>query len=286
MRLSEITATLTSAWLLTGERKYADRALTHLQAWFVDSATMMNPNMLYSQAIFGVATGRGIGLIDAYHLVEVARSAQVLSEKGGLPEIDSAKIKDWFSRFLDWMVTHPYGIEEMNAKNNHGTCWVATAASMASLTGNREIIENCVDRFKAILLSGQMGSDGSFPLELARTKPYAYSLLNMDAMCTVAQVLSSEKDSLWEYAIDGKSLAKGMDFIFPYIANKSAWPYEHDIFIWNEWPARQPCLLFAGLAYGRADYIQQYLKLPANPVHPEVLRNLPVRHPVIWLDAN
>jgi hypothetical protein len=286
MRLSEITATLTSAWLLTGERQYADRALTHLQAWFVDSATMMNPNMLYSQAIFGVATGRGIGLIDAYHLVEVARSAKVLSEKGGLPEVHSAKIKDWFSRFLDWMVTHPYGIEEMNAKNNHSTCWLATAASMASLTGNREIIEKCVDRFKTILLSGQMGIDGSFPLELARTKPYAYSLFNMDAMCTVAQVLSSEKDNLWEYAIDGKSLAKGMDFIFPYIANKPAWPYEHDIFIWNEWPARQPCLLFAGLAYRRAEYIQHYLKLPANPVHPEVLRNLPVRHPVIWLDAH
>jgi len=109
MRLSEITATLASAWLLTGERKYADRALTHLDAWFVDSATMMNPNMLYSQAIFGLASGRGIGLIDAYHLVEVARSAQVLAEKGGIPEVHSAKIKDWFSRFLDWMVTHQYG---------------------------------------------------------------------------------------------------------------------------------------------------------------------------------
>jgi hypothetical protein len=283
MRLSEITATLTSAWLLTGERKYADRALTHLNAWFVDSATMMNPNMLYSQAIFGLATGRGIGLIDAYPLVEVARSAQVLSEKGGIPEVHSAKIKDWFRQFLDWMVAHPYGIDEMNAKNNHSTCWVATAASMASLTGNREIIAMCVNRFKTILLSGQMGIDGSFPLELARTKPYAYSLFNMDAMCNVAQILSSEKEDLWEYTIDGKSLAKGMDFIFPYIVNKSEWPYEHDIFIWDEWPARQSCLLFAGLAYGKAEYIQQYLKLPADPVHPEVLRNLPVRHPVIWL---
>ncbi len=283
MRLSEITATLASAWLLTGERKYADRALTHLDAWFVDSATMMNPNMLYSQAIFGLASGRGIGLIDAYHLVEVARSAQVLAEKGGISEVHSAKIKDWFSRFLDWMVTHQYGIDEMNSKNNHGTCWVATAASMARLTGNREIIEKCVSRFKTVLLSGQMGTDGSFPLELARTKPYAYSLFNMDALCNVAQILSSEKEDLWEYAIDGKSLAKGMDFIFPYIVNKSEWPYEHDVFIWNEWPARQSCLLFAGLAFGRTEYIQQYLKLPANPVHPEVLRNLPVRHPLIWL---
>lgn len=58
MRLSEITATLTSAWLLTGERRYADGTVGHLRAWFVDKSTMMNPHMLYSQAIRGVATGR------------------------------------------------------------------------------------------------------------------------------------------------------------------------------------------------------------------------------------
>lgn len=283
MRLSEITATLTSAWRLSGERRYADRALAHLRAWFIDDATMMNPNMLYAQAISGVATGRGIGLIDAYHLVEVARSTQVLSEKKGMAEADAMAIKDWFGRFLAWMVTHPYGLEEMNAENNHSTCWLATASSLASLTGDRKILAMCADRFKTVILPGQMAADGSFPLELARTKPYAYSLLNMDAMCTVAEILSSEHDNLWEYAIDGRSLAKGLDFIFPYIVEKSKWPYGRDIYIWEEWPVRQPCLLFAGLAYGREDFIGQYLRLPADPVHPEVLRNLPVRHPVIWL---
>ena len=61
IRLSEITATLTSAWLLTGQPKYAAKALEHLHAWFADTTTMMNPNMLYAQAIWGRFTGRGIG---------------------------------------------------------------------------------------------------------------------------------------------------------------------------------------------------------------------------------
>ena len=131
IRLSEITATLTSAWLLTNENVYADKVLEHLNAWFVDTKTNMNPNMLYAQAISGKVTGRSIGLIDAYHFVEVTRSVKVLSDKGGISPEQSDKIKTWFSEFLTWMTTHEYGILEMNSKNNHGTSWAATAASMA-----------------------------------------------------------------------------------------------------------------------------------------------------------
>jgi len=284
IRLSDMTATLTSAWLLTGKQKYADQALVHLNAWFTDTATMMNPNMLYAQAISGRFTGRSIGLIDAYHLVEVAQSVKVLTQKGGISTGQSAKIKNWFSQFLTWMTTHPYGVDEMNAENNHGTCWVATASAMATLVGNQKIINQCITRFKTVLLPNQMAADGSFPRELKRTKPYGYSLFNIDAFCNIARILSTPDDNLWTYQTpDGKSLKKGMAFIFPFISDKSKWPFAHDIYIWDEWPERQSSLLFAGLAYQKSEYVNSYLKLPANPVHPEVIRNLPVRHPVIWL---
>jgi hypothetical protein len=121
IRLSEHTAVLTSAWLLTGEYKFAAKTTEHLLAWFADSVTMMNPNMLYAQAIWGRHTGRGIGLIDAYHLVEVARSAKILTENQMISEEQAAKIKAWFNEFLKWMTSHQYGIDEMSAKNNHGT---------------------------------------------------------------------------------------------------------------------------------------------------------------------
>lgn len=284
VRMSEIVSTLTSAWLLTNEQKYADKALEHLNAWFLDAATMMNPDMLYAQAIKGRYTGRSIGLIDAYHLVEVAQSVKVLSKKGGISAKKSAEIKNWFSRFLQWMTRHEYGIKEMNAENNHGTCWVATASAMAVLVDNKEVIKMCTDRFKNILLPNQMGQDGSFPKELSRTKPYGYSLFNIDAFCTVAEILSTQEDNLWEFeTTNGRSLKKGMEFIFPFITDKSKWPYKQDIYIWDLWPQRQSSLLFAGIAYHNLQYIETYLSLPANPTHPEVVRNLPVRHPVIWL---
>lgn len=49
-------------------------------------------------------------------------------------------IKQWFSDYLTWMSTHRYGIKEMEAKNNHGTCWVMQAAAFALFTDNREMI--------------------------------------------------------------------------------------------------------------------------------------------------
>ncbi len=284
IRLCDITATETSAWLLTGKQKYADKAMEHLRAWFVDSTTWMNPNMLYAQAIWGRFTGRGIGLIDAYHLVEVAQSAKILIDKKAIPATEAVKIKSWFSSFLTWMTTHPYGIDEMNAKNNHGTCWVATASSMAVLVGDETVKKMCTDRFKNIMLPSQMADDGSFPLEIKRTKPFGYSLFNIDAFCNVARILSTPTDNMFEYTTpDGKTLKKGMEYIFPFIADKTKWPFAKDIYIWEEWPVRQSCLLFAGIAFENENYIQTYLKLPSNPKHPEVIRNLPVRHPVIWL---
>ncbi|MBH45372.1 MAG: alginate lyase [Flavobacteriaceae bacterium] len=284
IRLSEITATLTSAWLLTKDEAYLEKALEHLNAWFVNPSTKMNPHLLYAQAIYGKVTGRGIGLIDAYHLVEVAQSVKVLEDKGGISAEDAEQIKSWFSEFLNWMTTHEYGISEMNWKNNHGTCWAATASSMAVLTENDEVIKLCVDRFKNILLPNQMANDGSFPLELKRTKPYGYSLFNIDAFFNLAKILHTPEVNLFEYETnDGKSIKKGLEFIYPYIKEKSEWPYEKDIFIWEEWPVCHPALLFGALAYGNLNYLELYLKLPKYPSHSELIRNLPVRHPLIWI---
>ena len=44
--------------------RYVRHALLHLRGWFLDPAMLMNPSLLYAQAISGRFTGRGIGIID------------------------------------------------------------------------------------------------------------------------------------------------------------------------------------------------------------------------------
>jgi hypothetical protein len=285
IRLSRVVGMLTSAYILTGDKKYVARVQDHLVAWFVNSATRMNPHMLYAQAIKGRVTGRGIGIIDTIHLVEVARAVKVLQNAPGLsPEVITGT-KQWFRDFLHWISTHPYGIEERDWSNNHATCWAMQAAAFADLVDDDEMPDFCRKRFKEVLLPDQMAPNGSLPRELERTKPYGYSLFNLDAMATLCQILSTPDDNLWEYVTpDGKSMRKGLEFIYPYIVDKSKWPYEHDVMYWDEWPVRHPSLLFAAFAYNNEGYLKTWQTLEGYPTTMEVLRNLPIRHPLLWIE--
>src|SRR5688572_2465565 len=123
IRLSLHVPALAAAWRLTRERRYAGHAALHLRAWFIDAATRMNPHLLYAQAIKGRVTGRGIGIIDTLHLVEVARAITILEEDDVLGPEDRKGVRAWFERYLTWITTHEYGLAERDAKNNHGTCW-------------------------------------------------------------------------------------------------------------------------------------------------------------------
>lgn len=282
IRLSLIVPALTAAWALTGQEKYADHAGRHLRAWFVDPATHMNPNLEYAQAIIGVSKGRGTGIIDTLHLVEPARAATLLTAAGALE--DAVAIKRWFADYLEWMRTSKNGQQERDAKNNHGTCWVLQAAEFARFTNNEEMRTWCRDRFRTVLVPNQIASDGSLPLELARTKPYSYSLFDTDVLADLCQSLSTKEDNLWQFTTpDGRCMKKLMTFMYPFIRDKTAWPYRHDVEHWNDFPVRQPSLLFAGIAYNQPEYIALWKTLNPDPTVPEVIRNYPVRQPLLWL---
>jgi hypothetical protein len=284
IRLSQIVGMQTSAFLLTGDSRFAEASRKHLEAWFIAPETRMNPSLLYVQAIKGRVTGRGIGIIDAIHLVEVARSIEILEKNKALPEETIAEIKNWFNEFVSWLTTHPYGIDEMNTKNNHAACWVMQVGAFARLTGNEEVLTFCRERFKNILLPNQMAEDGSFPLELARTKPYGYSLFNLDAFMTCAEILSDDNENLYEFSTpEGLNMKLGATYLFPYVKDKSSWSYPPDVMYWDSWPVRQPFLLFAGKAYNNQEYISTWQSLEGYPQTREVIRNLPIRNPLIWL---
>jgi hypothetical protein len=285
IRLSKIVGALASAYKLTGDEKYVVQALKHGKAWFVDTATLMNPNLLYAQAIKGRFTGRGIGIIDTIQLMEVVQGLRAMIHAKNMDQKDLAAIRNWFDQYLIWLTTHKYGKTEMNAENNHGTCWAMQVACFARFTGNQKLMNFCSDRYKTVLLPAQMAVDGSFPRELKRTKPYGYSLFNLDAMTTLCQILSSKENDLWNYqTADGKSIKKGIEYLYPYIAEKSKWPFNKDVMYWEHWPVAQPALVFGAVAYDKRNWFDTWKALEHAPTVEEVIRNLPVRHPLIWLN--
>jgi hypothetical protein len=285
VRFSVEVPALAAAWKLTSDDRYAAHARRHLRAWFADAATRMTSRLEYSQAIHGIATGRGTGIIDTIHLVEVARAVEALRKGGALPDGDLQPIRGWFSEYLRWMTTHRYGIEERDAKNNHGTCWVMQVAAFASVTGDEAQKEMCRVRFKTVLLPTQMAADGSFPLEIARTKPYGYSLFNLDAMTTICQVLSTPSDNLWGYQLpDGRGMRKALEFMVPFIKDKTQWPHPPDVQYHDEWPMRHASLLFGGIAFARPAYLELWKTFKPDSNVEEVVRNFFIRQPLLWMD--
>ena len=65
-------------------------------------------------------------------------------------------------------------------------------AAFAQLTGNADQTAYCRNRIKTVLIPNQEAPDGSFPEELRRTKPYGYSLFNLDAMAILVQTLTTK----------------------------------------------------------------------------------------------
>lgn len=286
IRLSLQVPALAAAWKITRDKRYAQHAAEHLRAWFLDPAALMNPNLQYAQAIHGRTTGRGIGIIDTLHLVEVVRAMSTIENSSALSKSEWDGLQRWFADYLHWMTTSKNGIDERNAKNNHGTSWVAQAAEFARFTGNHDVTESCRDRFKTVLVPNQIAADGSFPLELRRTKPYGYCIFNLDVMATVCQILSTTEDNLFRFTLpDGRGYARAIAFMFPFIADKPSWPYRHDVEYWNDWPVRQPSLLFAGIALDRPQYFPVWRRLNPDPTVPEIIRNFPIRQPVLWVST-
>ncbi len=284
IRFSRIMGALAAGYMASQDKTYLEKALLHAKAWFADPATMMHPSLQYAQAIKGRATGRGIGIIDTIQLMEVVQALKIMEKAGVIPPADLVAIRSWFEQYLQWLTTHPYGKDEMKAANNHGTCWVMQVAVFASFTHNDSLLTFCADRYKQVLLPSQMAVDGSFPLELKRTKPYGYSLFNLDAMSTICQVLSKPGDNLWAYTVEKtKTISKGISWMYPFVKDKNNWPFAHDIMYWENWPVAQPFLIFGAAAYNKKEYYQTWLRLDHDPQVEEVLRNLPVRNPLIWL---
>ncbi len=274
---------LTAAWLLVKDAKYAKQAGAHLVAWFVTPATRMNPNLQFAQGVHGLVTGRSYGIIDTLHLVEVARAASFLGPEA-LSADEKRGVQQWFREYLDWMKTSAFGQKERAALNNHATCWALQASEYARLVGDEATRDEIRRWFESTLLPNQLGENGSFPQELARTKPYSYSIFNFDVMAGLAQSLKGSGVDLTTFALpDGRGLCKAAAFLYPYLKDKATWPYAKDVEHFDSLPVRSPGLLFAGLACKREEYIVLWKSLNPDPTDREIIRNYPIRQPLLWV---
>jgi hypothetical protein len=197
-----------------------------MRVWFLDPATRMNPNLEYAQAIRGINTGRGIGLIETHGFSSTVDSIGMIAGSKSWTDADQKGMEKWFGTFLRWMQESKNGRDESAAKNNHGSFYDVQAVSLALFTGNKTLATSILRR-EPQRISAQLGKDGGQPLELARTKALGYSSFNLSALFQLACLGENVGLDLWSYKDrDGKSIRAALDFLTPYVTGEKKWTYQ------------------------------------------------------------
>ena len=285
--VKDAVAALAAAYALDGDDKYVTKATEILRVFFLDEKTWMNPNLQYAQAVLGDSTGTSYGIIDTLHLAELAVSIPFLEKSPAFPSSVDQGLKHWFAEYIQWILTSPNGVKEMNSANNHSVACFLQLASFAKLTGDENVLTLSRRQFKKVLFPKQMSNNGSFPRELARTKPYGYSIFQADNLATLCVLLSTTNEDFWKIRLpDGRAPRQAADFIFPYLEDKHKWladGYARDVMHWENWPARQAFLIFAYAEFGDEKYFYLWKNMDADPTDVEVRRNLAITQPLLWL---
>jgi hypothetical protein len=213
------------AFYLSGNEKYAKKAKELVRTWFLDTATKMNPNVNYGQAVKGVVEGRAEGLIDTRQFIFLLDGVQLLNKSKSWTTNDNNELKTWFKAYYDWMDHSKIGVDEKKAGNNHGIWYDAQALAINNFTENKEESTKIINRALG-RLKDQMDAKGAFPLELGRTNSLHYSVFILNAFECIAQLSENINVDFRNTKLsNGMSLKNAYDFILPYLLEEKAWTW-------------------------------------------------------------
>ena len=247
--------TLSLAFFFIEHAAYAEHAARLLRIWFLDATTRMNPHLEFGQAIPGVCEGRGIGIIDtATRLPGLIDALGLLAGSPAWTAADAAGLRDWMGRYLTWLRESEKGRDEARQHNNHGTWYDAQAVALALFLDRPEVAREILETAGERRVAAHIEPDGRQPHELARTRAFSYSVMNLRGLFDLATLGQQVVVDLWRYpAPEGPSLGAALDFLLPYALGDMPWSYPQ-ITPFNAPAALLPLVRRARQVYGEDRY--------------------------------
>ena len=215
---------LSMAYYLSEDDKYAERGAALINTWFLDKKTRMNPNLNYGQAIPGRTKGRGIGIIETRKLDKIVDALILFSGSKEFTDDIIRGTKKWFNDYLTWLLTSKNGQDEAKTKNNHGTWYDFQVAALALYCDRKDDALTVFKRVDSLRIPKQIKEDGSQPHELARTRSFDYSKMNIQGFLKLARLAEHLDFDLWNS--NEKRLLKAVLFLEPYSNEEMKWPHK------------------------------------------------------------
>lgn len=219
--------TLSNAFYYSDNKAYGGKALELIKAWFLDEVTKMNPNLNFGQSIPGINDGRPFGIIEFSGITEVLKCLELLADRNLLDTETDRGMNEWLKAYATWLQTSENGTLEANTSNNHGTHYDCQLLSIMMYLGDYDFVKNYLDTVTKSRIFSQIEPDGSQPLELARTKSFSYSAMNLRAFLELAHFGRKLGVDLWNAeSPDGRSIKKACEFLIPYVTNERQWEHK------------------------------------------------------------
>ena len=254
-RMCSAVKELATGWYFTGDEKYAEHVAVLLRAWFLDEKTRMNPNLNYAQAVPGRSDGRGIGIIDTVCLIDLVDAVGLLAGSKAWTAADQKGLDAWFGQFVSWLQESKNGRAEAAARNNHGTWYDAQLSVYALFAGKADVAKKVLAESHA-RIDKQIEPDGRQPAELARTKSWNYSVMNLRGWFTVATLGERVGVDLWKYqSPDGRCIRKALDYLVPFAKDPAQWQTKQIVKMRPE--GLVPLLGLAAAKYGEKRYAEE-----------------------------
>tara|TARA_Y100001980_G_scaffold46355_1_gene30632 strand:- start:40233 stop:41411 length:1179 start_codon:yes stop_codon:yes gene_type:complete len=214
------------AYHITKDEKYAAKSAEVLRHWFINDSTRMNPNLNFGQGVPGIADGRCYGIIETRDISNVMDAEMLIRSSKAWGEKDQQQLKNWMSDYLDWLLTSELGKEEFTRPNNHGTWYDVQVSSLAIAVGDiataKRILKGSADR-----ILEHVDAEGRQPEELARTRTWDYSTMNLKSLMLLAMLGEKVGVDLWQIpGEDDPAIRRAVDFLLPFALAPEAWEYE------------------------------------------------------------
>lgn len=211
IRFSDAVRDLALAYRMTGEPRYARKAVALIETWMVDPSTRMTPRFTTTNSRIELA----VTMPAAFYALDL------LWDYPGWDDSAKQAAIDWVRRF-----GHASNAWRAEKANNFENWRVVVAASAGVVSGDGELAAGAFTEWQE-LLGRQMDRQGRLVEELDRTKSLSYSVYALKAMAISAEIAKRQGVDLYGYSDGrGRSLEKGFDFHAPYLVHPSSWPWQ------------------------------------------------------------
>lgn len=208
INVSKYVRSLGLAYAITGNSKYAEKALVFIRKWTIDPDTKMNPKF----TTYGSRIELSITMPGMFY------GADLIWNYPGWDNAEKEEFKKWTRQMIASAKTWS---AEQNFEN-----WRLVFISSASIITEDQNSRNYAFAKWKDIISSQMDTDGKMVLELNRETSLSYSLYAVNAMIQTAEIARHYGVDLYNYKLeDGRGLELALDYHARYVINPSLWQY-------------------------------------------------------------